>query len=70
MRTNTEDLMRGPKGCWRSVNVAAPCDVCGRYSTVTHTPMDRMHLHYCAQHCQACNPAALDYERVALALGR
>ena len=67
MKANRADLMRGPKSCWRSPNVSAPCRVCGRYSPVTHTDPCDLARSYCRIHCPSCGgDQALDHERVAL----
>lgn len=62
---NHEDLVRGPRSCWRTRNLSAPCTVCGCYSDPVHVPLDRSGF-FCAVHCPNCQPAAVDHERVAL----
>lgn len=65
MKRNRSDLLRGPRACWRTSNVAAPCKICGAYSATTHSPL---HLagFFCPTCCPACQPAAIDHEQLAL----
>jgi hypothetical protein len=47
----------GPRDCWRTRNVIAPCDVCGAHPEVVHVPM-RGRGFRCSEHCEYCVPAA------------
>jgi hypothetical protein len=66
IRENRTDVLRGPRDCWRTKNVWAPCDVCGAHPEVVHVPMHGRGFR-CAAHCENCNPAAVTHDAVALA---
>ena len=59
---------RGPRSCFRSAHVAAPCSVCGAYSSPVHMPINGRKL-FCPAHCPECNRLA-DHETHAESEGR
>jgi len=46
---------RGPRACFRSKNLAAPCTKCGQYDSSTHVPIDEVAF-YCQACCPRCSP--------------
>jgi hypothetical protein len=56
MKIKTE-VVRGPRDCWRTRNVSAPCDVCGARREVVHVPM-RGRGFRCSAHCENCGADA------------
>jgi hypothetical protein len=46
----------GRRGCFRTRWVSAPCDKCGIYDEVVHSPTIFAGF-YCANHCPICTPA-------------
>jgi hypothetical protein len=56
MKTRTP-AVPGPRACWRTLNVIAPCDVCGAHPVVVHVPLHERGFR-CPEHCPHCRPAA------------
>jgi hypothetical protein len=44
---------RGPRRCFRSEHVSAPCATCNTYATPVHIPL-QMAVFYCGPHCPIC----------------
>jgi hypothetical protein len=53
--SKSEPASRGPRACWRSRNINAPCKNCGRYDAPSHAPTDEVGF-YCGACCLKCSP--------------
>ena len=51
---NSEPARRGPRACWRTRNVAAPCAVCGEYGSPVHMPLNQAGFFCGATCCPVC----------------